>query len=105
MSLELDLDQEGFLRTLSDWNEDVALLLADSEGIELSKEHWEVINLVRDYYRQYQISPATRVLVKVTREHLGKEKGNSIHLMKLFSGKPAKLISKISGLPKPRNCD
>jgi tRNA 2-thiouridine synthesizing protein E len=103
--MKLNLDKEGFLRDLSDWNPDVAQLLAKNEEITLSDSHWQVINLVRDYYQQYQISPATRVLVKITRKKLGEDKGNSIYLMQLFTGKPAKLVSKIAGLPKPPNCD
>ncbi len=103
--MKLNLDKEGFLRDLSDWNPDVAQVLAKNEEITLSDSHWQIINLVRDYYQRYQISPATRVLVKITREKLGKDKGNSIYLMQLFTGKPAKLVSKIAGLPKPANCD
>jgi tRNA 2-thiouridine synthesizing protein E len=103
--MRLNLDTEGFLRNLSDWNPEVAEVLAKNEEITLSGSHWQIINLVRDYYQQYQISPVTRVLVKISREKLGEDKGNSIYLMKLFSGKPAKLVSKIAGLPKPANCD
>jgi tRNA 2-thiouridine synthesizing protein E len=103
--MKLNLDKEGFLRDLSDWNPDVAEVLAKNDEITLSGSHWQIINLVRDYYQQYQISPVTRVLVKITRKKLGEDKGNSIYLMQLFSGKPAKLVSKIAGLPKPANCD
>ena len=104
-AVELNLDKEGFLRELADWNTEVAHFLAKNEGIDLTPEHWEVIHLVRAYYQKYQLSPVTRALVKAIREQLGDAKGNSIHLMQLFSGKPAKLISKIAGLPKPANCD
>ena len=103
--MELNLDSEGFLRELNDWNEDVAKVLAANEGITLLDDHVEIIDLVRRYYDQYQISPVTRVLVKLVRQQMGEAKGNSIHLMQLFSGKPAKLVSKIAGLPKPANCD
>jgi tRNA 2-thiouridine synthesizing protein E len=101
----LSVDKEGFLRNLSDWNESVARELADSEGIELTDDHWHIINVVRQYYDEYHISPATRVLAKIVGDELGPEKGRSIYLMQLFSGKPAKLVSKIGGLPKPPNCD
>ena len=101
----LNLDKEGFLRELADWDNEVAQILASNEGIDLTDDHWEIINLVRDYYQHHQISPVTRVLVKATREQLGDTKGSSIHQMQLFSGKPTKLISKIAGLPKPANCD
>ena len=103
--MKLNLDKEGFLRDLSDWNPDVAEVLAKNEEITLSGSHWQIIDLVRDYYEQYRISPVTRVLVKITRKKLGEDKGNSIYLMQLFSGKPAKLVSKLAGLPKPANCD
>ena len=100
-----DLDKEGFLRNLSDWSPAVAADLARADGIELSNEHWEVIEVVRDFYREYHIAPATRVLVKIIADRLGPDKGKSIYLMRLFSGKPAKLVCKIGGLPKPPNCD
>jgi|TARA_B100001971_G_C18198946_1_gene543301 tRNA 2-thiouridine synthesizing protein E len=103
--MELNLDKEGFLREMADWSEEAAQSLAMNEGIDLTADHWEIISLVRDYYRQYQVSPPTRVLVKVVRDRLGDTKGNSIHLMQLFSGKPVKLVSKIAGLPKPSNCE
>jgi len=39
------------------------------------------------------------------RENHGEEKGSSIFLMQLFTGKPRRYIAMISGLPKPTNCD
>jgi tRNA 2-thiouridine synthesizing protein E len=45
-----------------------------------------------------------RPLVKYIGQRLGKEKGNSIYLLQLFPGSPAKLASKIAGLPRPENC-
>jgi tRNA 2-thiouridine synthesizing protein E len=101
----LNVDKEGFLRQLSDWNEDLASELALQDDIILSAEHWEIINIVRAYYHQYKISPVNRVLVNTIKQKLGPEKGKSIYLMRLFSGKPARLVSKIAGLPKPNNCD
>jgi tRNA 2-thiouridine synthesizing protein E len=98
------LDKEGFLKQLSDWNSETATLLASNENISLTEEHWEIIHLVRDYYQEFEISPAMRPLVKYTAQQLGKKKGNSIYLLSLFPGSPAKLISKIAGLPKPDNC-
>ena len=60
--------------------------------------------LVRDFYQTYDLSPANRPLVKAVKQKLGEEKGNSIYLLTLFPESPAKLASKIAGLPKPANC-
>jgi tRNA 2-thiouridine synthesizing protein E len=103
--MQAETDKEGFLRNLADWSESVAFDLARQENIDLTTDHWEIINLVRDYYSAHHISPATRVLVNIVRKNLGADKGRSIHLMKLFSGKPLKMVAKIAGLPKPSNCD
>ncbi len=98
------LDKEGYLIDLDDWNEAVALQLAVAEGIELTTDHWEIIGLLRQFYREFQLSPATRPLVKYVAQELGPEKGNSQHLNRLFNGTPAKLAAKLAGLPKPSNC-
>ena len=97
-------DKEGFLRKLEDWNPDVAQQIAAGEGIELGDAHWEIIELLRNYYREFDASPAMRPLVKYCGLKLGPDKGKSIYLLSLFPGSPAKIGSKIAGLPKPENC-
>ncbi|WP_095097456.1 TusE/DsrC/DsvC family sulfur relay protein [Pseudomonas sp. Irchel 3A5] len=98
------LDKDGFLQDLDDWSMDVANALSAREGIDLSPEHIEVLLLLRDFYSEFQLSPATRPLIKYTALKLGPEKGNSMHLNRLFNGTPAKLAAKLAGLPKPTNC-
>lgn len=97
-------DKEGFLRKLSDWEPAVAEQVASAEGLLLTPAHWEIVQLLREYYREFDASPAMRPLVKYCRIKLGPDKGKSIYLMSLFPGSPAKLGSKIAGLPKPDNC-
>lgn len=98
------LDKEGFLKKLDSWDEEIAAALAKQEGITLTEAHWEIINLVRNFYHTFQISPSMRALVKYTQQTLGPEKGQSIYLLQLFPTSPAKYASKIAGLPKPANC-
>ena len=98
------LDKEGYLRELTDRNEGVAALLAQQENINLGPAHWEVIKLLRSFYRRHQVSPATRALINLVKRELGPDKGKSVYLMKLFRGSPAKTANKIAGLPKPDNC-
>lgn len=105
LDVNATLDKEGFLVDFRSWSDDLAPMLAVKEGIELTEKHWEIIYLVRRYYQEYQISPPTRVLTKVIKRELGEDKAKSIYLMKLFTGKPTKIIAKVSGLPKPNNCD
>ncbi|MBK5438460.1 TusE/DsrC/DsvC family sulfur relay protein [Pseudomonas sp. TH32] len=100
----LELDKDGYLAHLSDWSSDVANALATAEELELTPEHWEILELLRGFYTEFQLSPATRPLIKYTALKLGPEKGNSLHLNRLFKGTPAKLAAKLAGLPRPTNC-
>lgn len=103
-NIAIATDKEGYLKELNDWSETVASEIARQENIVLTDQHWEMIALIREFYSSFEISPAMRPLVKFTASKLGKEKGNSIYLMQLFPGSPAKLLSKIAGLPRPKNC-
>ncbi|MFK3919184.1 tRNA 2-thiouridine synthesizing protein E [Pseudomonas sp. URMO17WK12:I10] len=98
------LDKDGFLVNLEDWSPATAQGLATHEGIALTPDHWEILSLLRTFYQEYQLSPATRPLIKYAALKLGPEKGNSAHLNRLFNGTPAKLAAKLAGLPKPTNC-
>ena len=99
-----ETDEEGYLANLSDWSTEVATALAASDGAVLEDGHWEVINFLREYYEEYQIAPAVRVLTKAIGKRLGKDKGNSKYLYELFPYGPAKQACKYAGLPKPTGC-
>ena len=100
----IEVDEEGYLTNLADWNKDVADYLAKEEKVEMSDSHWEVVNFLREYYEEYQIAPAVRVLTKAVAKKLGPDKGNNKYLYELFPYGPAKQACKIAGLPKPTGC-
>jgi tRNA 2-thiouridine synthesizing protein E len=100
----IEVDEEGYLVNLSDWSEEVANFIAKQEGIDMTENHWEVVNFLRKYYEEYQIAPAVRVLTKAIGKTLGPDKGNSQYLYELFPYGPAKQACKIAGLPKPTGC-
>ncbi|MDH5477653.1 MAG: TusE/DsrC/DsvC family sulfur relay protein [Nitrospinota bacterium] len=109
MSIELngvtyETDEDGYLVNVDQWNKDVAVVLAKDEGVEMSDNHWEVVDFLREYYEEYKIAPMIRILTKAIGKKLGKEKGNTKYLYELYPGGPAKQACKIAGLPKPTGC-
>jgi len=109
MAIELngktfEVDEEGYLADLSQWEPGIADIMAKEDDCELSESHWEVINFLREYYEEYQIAPAVRVLTKAIGKKLGKDKGNSKYLYELFPYGPGKQACKYAGLPKPTGC-
>jgi len=100
----IEIDEEGYLINLDDWNEDLCKFLAEKENVDLTDAHWEVINFLREYYEEYQIAPMIRVLTKAIGKKLGPDKGNNKYLYELYPEGPAKQACKFAGLPKPTGC-
>ena len=99
-----ETDEEGFLLNLAEWDRDAALHMAVEEKVEMTDNHWAVVDFLREYYNEFQIAPAVRVLTKAIGKKFGEEKGNSKYLYDLFPYGPAKQACKIAGLPKPTGC-
>ncbi|MCG2580008.1 MAG: TusE/DsrC/DsvC family sulfur relay protein [Marinobacter sp.] len=98
-------NNEGFLEDASAWTTEVAREIASEDAIDLSENHWEIIMFLRGFYKEHEISPpSNRLFVKAVKEAFGEAKGNSIYLMQLFPGTPAKTACRIAGLPRPTNC-
>ena len=102
--LGAEIDEEGFLLKIDDWTEEIAIVMAAEDDIELSSEHWEVINFLREYFEEYEFAPAVRILTKAIAKKLGNDKGNSRYLYSLFPYGPAKQGCRFAGLPKPTGC-
>jgi tRNA 2-thiouridine synthesizing protein E len=99
-----DTNEQGFLINAADWNEAVAIQLAELNHITLTPAHWEIIHFIRDYYQQYKHLPNARVFTKAIAKTFGEDKGNSRYLHKLFPEGPLKYACKLAGLPKPPTC-
>lgn len=100
----VETDEEGYIVDISGWTKELAEAIAKEENIEMNSDAWEVVNFLRNYYEEYQIAPAVRVLTKAIKKKLGADKGNSKYLYELFPYGPAKQACKIAGLPKPTGC-
>lgn len=87
------IDENGLLYDPSEWNEDVALELAQRVGIDkLSDEHWQAIFALRDYHKEFGVAPAMGSICRA----LDKD-GSWIH--SLFATCLNAWI--VSGLPNP----
>lgn len=97
----IPLKPDGRLENLSDWNENVAEALAAQDDLRLTQAHWDVINLMREYYQQYNISPLRKLLQSNIAGKFGPQKSTHTYLAQLF---PCDVIiqgTKIAGLPMP----
>lgn len=94
---EVHVDEEGFLTTYDEWDEELGRALATQIGLELTDEHLAVIRFLRQDYRQ-QGETATLRRVSTVGGVPTKR------LFELFPKKPAKKMAYVAGLPKPHGC-
>jgi TusE/DsrC/DsvC family sulfur relay protein len=95
---QLELNDDGHLKNLDEWNENVAKQFAKQEGIEeLTDRHWIVINFMRKGFQEKGDAPSIRKLTKQSGV-------DTKELYALFPKGPAKKAAKIAGLPKPKGC-
>ena len=61
----IKVDDDGFLADLEDWDEKVAQVLAEREGVgQLKDEHMEIVKFMRFYYKKYNAFPILSYVCK-----------------------------------------
>ena len=94
------LDADGYLVDPAQWSEEIALTLAQREGIELGPDHWDVLRFMRRYYDENRVAADARFVIR----HLGERYGAAARnrLFELFPyGYPGQAC-KIAGMKRPR---
>ena len=95
----VETDSEGYLLGLADWSEAFARAQAQTEGLTLTAEHWQVIAFLREHFQQRGVQAQVRVMIKHFAPIWGPERGNNHHLHDLFPvGGPQKQGNRIAGL-------
>ncbi len=93
---KVTVNEEGYLTDFSQWSKEVALELAKEEGIEMTDQHWAVIEFLQQSFRNSD---------PLSIRSVGKRGPVSIkEFYALFPGGPLKKASKIAGIPKPASC-
>lgn len=95
---ELETDAEGYLLE-PDYSDEIVSVIAASENIELTPKHWQVINYMRDQYREHGHTPNFRNMLKDIQEFWPEAESKSLY--DLFPTGPAKQGAKVAGLPQP----
>ena len=94
--VSVEVNDEGFMTDHAQWTEDIASAIAAEEDINLTDEHWTVINIIREQVDKQGQVPTIRGLKK-----LGVETNK---LYELFPNGPVKKASRIAGYLKPASC-
>jgi len=92
----VNVNEEGYFTDPSQWNKEIAIEIAKEEGIELTDQHFKVLDMLR------QKNDAGEAL-----SIRGINKSGVVDVKtfyQLFPGAPLKKATKIAGIPKPASC-
>lgn len=94
--IKVPCSDQGYLEDLNTWTREIGNAIATEEGVNMTDNHWTVIQYLQDQYRKE---------VPLTIRSIGKSGVVSIkEFYALFPGGPLKISSRIAGIPKPVSC-
>ena len=97
--MELNRDGDGFLVDMNDWSAEVMNAMTVADGVELTEEMVNHINLAREMYEESSMVPRIKDFGKA----LGYDR-KAKPLYDAWKSGPMKQIAKYGGLPKPTGC-
>ena len=96
--IDVERDEEGYLKNPDDWTEEIAAMLAEETGIgSLTNQHWKVLHFMRQDFKERGQIPTIRRI-----KNAGGVPIKEVYA--LFPDGPAKKAAKIAGLGKPQGC-
>lgn len=97
--IEIEIDEDGFIQEPDKWNKEVAEDIAKEESnvSPMDEDHWKLVDYIRNYYTEFGIAPAIRMITKKTGLDLK-------YIYVMFPKGPAAGTCKVAGLPKPTGC-
>ena len=100
----IQLSEAGWLEDLNEWSVELAHEIAKNEKVELTDEHWDIINEARAYFEENGKVCEPRAFSKIMKNKYGKDRSDSKYIYGLFPYGLIKSANKIAGLPRPKGC-
>ena len=95
-------DDDGFLFDPEDWTKEFAIKAADNLDINLTDDHWLVINMIREQYESSMRVPELRHILKSMKILMGEKKATRKFVYALFPYGYGQQGCLIAGMRQPR---
>lgn len=97
----VELNRQGYLSDFHSWSRELAMVLAEEQGLKLTNCHWEVIEFLRGFYEDFETPPSPKQIIAAC----GKKITGSINcrtkdLKQIFPKGGCKQACKLAGLPR-----
>jgi len=99
----VEIDEAGYITNPDLWTPNFAEHLAVNDGVDLTPEHWEIIDFVRESYAEHRVAVDVRHVLKLAQNGLGMSKHDAkIRMLDLFPLGYVRQAVKMAGMKQPR---
>ena len=93
-------ERQDRAREIADWSAEQAKQQAQQEGFEMTNEHLEVLNVLREFYVEHGWPKKTHELTRALDQSF-EAQGGKKYLHQLFPDGPVAQGTRLAGLPQP----
>ena len=98
-SKQVPINHNGYLLNFDDWGEDFSNTMAKRDHLELKECHWEAINFLRGFYREYEVPPSPRTVIKAIGDKINSWGCTNKDFENAFPLGGCKQACRLAGLP------
>ena len=99
----VNVDEAGYITNPDLWTREFAEHLAAVDELELTPDHWEILDFVRDSYAEHRVAVDVRHVLKLAQNGLGMSKPEAkVRMLELFPLGYVKQAVKMAGMKQPR---
>jgi len=96
---QIPVNHKGYLINFDDWSKDVSKAMAKNDHLELKECHWEAINFLREFYREYEVPPSPRTVIKAIGDKINSWGCTNKDFENAFPLGGCKQACRLAGLP------
>ncbi|HHL18587.1 MAG TPA: TusE/DsrC/DsvC family sulfur relay protein [Thiothrix sp.] len=102
IDLSVDRCPDGYLKNRDDWSEELAYKMASEwNGLVFKDEHFSVLNFIRDYHEEHQVTPDVREATHFLIANGMDKKEAKKYLFKLFPNGYMQQGIQLAGMRRP----
>ncbi len=103
---KIEIDDEGYIQNADDWSKELAEFMAKADGVELTDDHWALIDFMKEYFAENGQAPSIRNVAKKVASvcNLPNVRAGNKHMYVLFPKGPALMLVRYAGMSKPTGC-
>ncbi len=97
---EVEFNDSGYMIDFDEWDDEIANALAAADDLKLTDNHWAVINYIREFYGEFEVTPSVTSVIKVFGEDISEPELDAMIIDKLFPQDGYSQACRIAGLPE-----